>query len=88
VQIARVIGHVVASVKDPRLTGAKLLLLQPVAARGEAVDRPRVALDSVGAGAGEHVMFVRGTEAAYPFHPSEPPTDATIVGIVDRWNLE
>jgi ethanolamine utilization protein EutN len=88
VQVARVIGHVVSTVKDPSLAGSTLLLLQPVAARGEAVDRPLVALDSIGAGVGEHVIVVRGTEATYPFHPAEPPTDATVVGIVDRWDLE
>jgi microcompartment protein CcmK/EutM len=47
-----------------------------------------VALDSVGAGVGEHVFFVRGREAAYPFYPAEPPTDASIVGIVDHWDTE
>lgn len=87
-QVARVIGHVVSTVKDRSLSGTTLLLLQPVATGGEAVDRAIVAVDSVGAGVGEHVFFVRGTEAAYPFHPAEPSTDATVIGIVDRWDLE
>ncbi len=86
-QLARVIGDVVASVKDANLTGIKLLLLQPIAASGEASGRTLVALDSVGAGVGEHVFFVRGREAAYPFYPSEPPTDAAVIGIVDHWDL-
>ncbi|MBA3295302.1 MAG: EutN/CcmL family microcompartment protein [Acidobacteria bacterium] len=86
-QLARVIGDVVASVKDANLTGIKLLLLQPIAASGEASGRTLVALDSVGAGVGEHVFFVRGREAAYPFYPSEPPTDAAVIGIVDQWDL-
>ena len=47
-----------------------------------------MALDSVGAGVGEHVFFVRGREAAFPFYPAEPPTDAAIVGIVDHWDLD
>jgi microcompartment protein CcmK/EutM len=47
-----------------------------------------VALDSVGAGAGEHVFFVRGREAAFPFYPAERPTDAAIIGIVDHWDVE
>ena len=46
-----------------------------------------VALDSVGAGVGERVFFVRGREAAFPFYPAEPPTDASIVGIVDYWHV-
>jgi ethanolamine utilization protein EutN len=87
-QLARVMGEVVATMKDPNLTGCKILVLQPIAASGEAVGRTLVALDSVGAGVGEHVFFVRGREAAFPFYPAEPPTDAAIVGIVDHWNVE
>jgi ethanolamine utilization protein EutN len=87
-QLARVIGEVVSSMKDANLVGAKLLVLQPIAASGENAGRTLVALDSVGAGTGEHVFFVRGREAAFPFYPAEPPADATIVGIVDHWDLE
>ena len=87
-QLARVIGEVVATVKDANLVGAKLLVLQPIASSGEAAGRTLVALDSVGAGVGENVFFVRGREAAFPFYPSEPPTDAAIVGIVDQWDME
>ena len=86
-QLARVIGEVVATAKDPNLIGSKLLVLQPIAPSGEPAGRTLVALDSVGAGVGEHVFFVRGREAAFPFYPAEPPTDASIVGIVDRWDF-
>ena len=86
-QLARVIGEVVATVKDANLVGSKMLVLQPLAADGAAAGRTLVALDSVGAGVGENVFFVRGREAAFPFYPAEPPTDATIVGIVDHWNV-
>ena len=74
-QLAQVIGEVVATVKDPNLTGTKLLVLQPLAPDGSAAGRTLVALDSVGAGVGERVFFVRGREAAFPFYPAEPPTD-------------
>ena len=74
--------------KDAQLFGLKLLVLQPLSASGESTGRTLVALDSVGAGVGENVFFVRGREAAFPFYPAEPPTDATIVGIVDRWDCE
>ena len=87
-QLARVLGEVVSTMKDPNLAGLKLLVLQPLAASGDAVGRTLVALDSVGAGVGENVFFVRGREAAFPFYPVEPPADATIVGIVDHWDLE
>lgn len=83
-QVARVMGEVVATMKDPNLTGMKLLVLQPLSASGEASGRTLVALDSVGAGVGERVFFVRGREAAFPFYPSEPPTDASVIGIVDQ----
>jgi ethanolamine utilization protein EutN len=86
-QLAQVIGEVVATMKDANLIGTKLLILQPIAASGEASGRTLVALDSVGAGVGEHVFFVRGREAAFPFYPAEPPTDASIVGIVDYWDV-
>jgi len=86
--LARVIGEVVSSVKDPNLVGTKLLVLQPITTPGEDTGRTLVALDSVGAGVGEQGFFVRGREAAFPFYPAEPPTDASIVGIVDHWNVE
>ena len=87
-QLARVLGEVVSTMKDANLVGTKLLVVQPLAADGSSAGRTLVATDSVGAGVGEHVFFVRGREAAFPFYPSEPPTDATIVGIVDYWNTE
>lgn len=87
-QLARVIGDVVATIKDTNLTGHKLLLVQPITADNAPVGRPVVALDAVGAGVGEHVFFVRGREASFPFFPAEPPTDACVVGIVDHWDLE
>jgi len=86
-QLARVIGEVVATIKDDNLTGIKLMVLQPIAASGDPADRTLIALDSVGAGVGEHVFFVRGREAAFPFYPVEPPTDAAIIGIVDHWTV-
>jgi len=87
-QLARVIGEVVATHKDENLTGIKLLVVQPLSAERQPVGRPIVAVDSVGAGTGEHVFFVRGKEASFPFYPAEPPVDAGIVGIVDHWDLE
>jgi len=88
VHLARVLGEVVSVMKDANLTGLKMLVLQPLAASGEPAGRTLVALDSVGAGVGENVFFVRGREAAFPFYPAEPPADATVIGIVDHWDLE
>jgi len=86
-QLARVVGTVVATRKDPQLDGGKLLLLQPLTPEGTSTGRPLVAVDSAGAGVGEYVFFVRGREASYPFLPARVPTDAAIVGIVDSWSL-
>jgi ethanolamine utilization protein EutN len=86
-QLGQVIGHVVATRKDESLVGIKLLVVQPLTATRQPAGRPLVAVDSVGAGAGEDVFFVRGREASFPFHPVEPPVDASIVGIVDRWDI-
>ena len=86
-QIGRVIGDVVTTRKDPALSGLTLLIVQPLGPSREPQGRPIVAVDSVGAGVGEDVFFVRGKEASFPFHPTEVPTDAGIVGILDHWTL-
>jgi len=87
VQLAKVIGDVVITRKDENLAGITLLVLQPIAADGSNVGRTLVAVDAMGAGVGETVCFVRGKEASFPFYPTEVPTDAGIVGIVDHWDL-
>lgn len=87
-QVARVIGDIVATRKDDNLTGLKLLILQPLGADRQPAGRTLVAADAAGAGVGEIVFFVRGREASFPFHPVEAPVDAGIVGIVDRWDLD
>jgi microcompartment protein CcmK/EutM len=86
-QLARVVGDVVVTVKNPTMTGIKLMLLQPIDSTGAASGRTLVAVDAVGAGVGETVFFVRGKEASLPFHPIEVPADAGIVGIVDHWHI-
>ena len=87
-QLARVIGDVVATRKDENLVGIKLLVVQPLTPDHQPTGRPLVAVDAVGAGIGEEVFFVRGKEASFPFYPVEAPVDAGIVGIVDHWDLE
>src|SRR5262249_21127330 len=82
-QLARVIGNVVSTVKNTTLEGRKLLVIQALDGNLRQVGKPLVAIDSVGAGAGELVFWCRGKEASFPFEGSEVPTDCTIVGIVD-----
>jgi len=87
-QLGRIIGNVVCTIKNPSLEGKKLLLVQPLDRHGKDKGRPFVAIDSVGAGAGETIYWCRGREASFPFLPIEIPTEATIVGIVDTVNIQ
>jgi len=80
--LARVIGNVVATVKDPGLAGRKLLLIQPLTRDGEPKGHLMVGIDSIGAGFGEMVYSCRGREASLAF-TGEVPSDCSIVGIVD-----
>ena len=84
-QLARVVGTVVSTQKDVQLRGLKLLILQPLTPDRQIAGREVIGVDSVGAGVGEEVFFVRGREASFPFLPAEVPTDATIIGITDHW---
>ena len=87
-QLAIVVGDVVATRKDENLVGLKLLILQPLTPEREHAGRTLIAVDPMGAGVGEEVFFVRGREASFPFYPVEPPVDASVVGIVDHWDLD
>ena len=82
-QLARVIGTVVATIKNDSLAGRKLLVVQTVGRDLKPIGKPMVAVDSVGAGVGELVFWCRGKEASFPFKREDTPTDCTIVGIVD-----
>lgn len=82
-QLARVVGTVVSTIKNETLQGRKLMLVQTLNADLEPMGKPQIALDSVGAGVGELVFWCRGKEASFPFRRDSTPTDCTIVGIVD-----
>ena len=82
--LGKVTGRVWETRKDGSLEGQRLLFVQPHAFSGTPVGGRIVALDTVDAGVGDTVMYVSSTEATIPFKPQPTPTDATIVGIVDR----
>lgn len=82
-QLARVIGTVVSTVKNESLKGRKFLIVQNLSDKLEPKGKPLIALDAVGAGVGELVFWCRGKEASFPFKRDSTPTDCTIVGIVD-----
>ena len=84
--LAKVIGNVVSTQKNVRFLGSKLLLIQPYITReGKLVESGSsvVAVDSVGAGEGELVMFTQGSSARLTDTTKDLPVDAVIVGIVD-----
>lgn len=78
----KVLGSVVATRKDERLQGRKLLVVQPVDAAGAPVGQPLVAADTIGAGRGETVILVKSGDAARA--TGMAPCDAAIVGIIDQ----
>lgn len=84
--LARVIGTVVATRKDPRLEGKKLLICQPVELSGDAASAKAylVAVDTVSAGYRETVLVVQGSSARMSSGCTDTPVDAAIVGIVDH----
>jgi ethanolamine utilization protein EutN len=87
-QIGRVIGNVVATMKNSSLEGQRLLIVQPLTPDLKETGRQLVCTDSTGSGAGELIYWCRGKEASFPFHPAEVPTEATIVGIIDEIHLQ
>jgi ethanolamine utilization protein EutN len=88
VQIARVIGTVVATQKNRKLEGAKLLLVQPLTLEGEARGIALLAIDAVGAGVGERVLVViEGKAAGDALRRKAAAVDAAVIGIVDHVNV-
>ena len=86
--LGRVVGCVWSTVKDSRLDGHRLLVVQPLTATLKPTGKRLVCADWTGAGAGEVVYWTRAREASYPFLPAEVPVDSTIVGIVDSIHLK
>jgi ethanolamine utilization protein EutN len=85
---AKVIGTVWATRKDEHLRNFKLQFIQPLNAARQMAGDPIVAVDTVGAGPGETVIYITAREATIPLPVDMAPVDASIVGIVDRIDLE
>jgi len=84
-QLARVLGTVVATRKNRKLEGAKLLLVQPMSPDGQARGPALLTIDSVGAGVGETVLVVlEGKAAGDALRRKAAAVDAAIIGIVDE----
>ena len=87
-KLGRVIGTVVCTRKEPALEGKKLLVVQPISLSNEPMGKALVAVDTIGAGTGDTIIFVRGKESSFPMLPEIVPTDAGITGIVDHFDVE
>jgi microcompartment protein CcmK/EutM len=86
--LARVVGTVVATRKDPRLEGKKLLIVKPVSPEGKDEAGYLVAVDTVSAGFKERVLVVSGSSARMAEGCKDLPVDTAIVGIVDDVRLD
>lgn len=84
---AIVIGTIVATRKEEGLVGSKLLLTQPVNINKEPIGEPFIAVDTVGAGIGEFVMFSTGTASRNAANKPKSSIDAAIVGIIDNVDI-
>ncbi len=84
----RVVGSVWATIKSPQMVGQRMLVVQPLTPELQNTGKPLICTDSIGAGAGDLVYWVRGKEASFPFLPQEPPIDTTVVGIVDEVHVK
>ncbi|MFQ5569678.1 MAG: EutN/CcmL family microcompartment protein [Rhodothermales bacterium] len=82
--LGRVIGNIWATQKYASLEARRMLVVQPLTFTGEQAGAPLIALDTVDAGEGDVVIYSTASEAAIPFRPGLTPTDATIVGVVER----
>jgi microcompartment protein CcmK/EutM len=83
--LARVVGDVVATIKHPALQNRKLLLVQPLTGDGTPTGRPAIAVDSVDAGVGDHVLVVdEGNGAAQVLQRPRGPIRTVVVGVVDE----
>jgi microcompartment protein CcmK/EutM len=87
VLLGKVAGTLVASRKEERLEGLKLLVVRQLEVDGADTDSYVVAVDAVGAGVGEVVLYATGSSARQTVQTHERPCDAVIMAIVDQWEV-
>lgn len=86
--LGKVVGTVVATQKDPKLGEMKFLLVQQLDINAKPSGGYVVAVDAVGAGVGEVIMYCTGSSARQTVLTDKKPCDAVIMGIVDTWEVE
>lgn len=86
--IGKIVGTVVADQKDDKLVGTKLMVVRQLNLEGKESGAYVIAADSVGAGIGEVVLYASGSSARQTHSTEGKPIDATIMAIVDTWDVE
>jgi ethanolamine utilization protein EutN len=86
-RLGKVLGKVWATVKDPKLNNCTFYIMQPIDEDENPVGMPLVAVDTVSSREGDLVFWVGGAEATFPFADRQIPSDTTIVGLVDRLDV-
>jgi microcompartment protein CcmK/EutM len=87
-QIARVVGSAVSTIKDEKLHGRKLLIVREADAAGNPTGRPYVAVDTVDAGAGDLVLVAAGSSARQTAITKDTPVDSVIMAVIDSLEVE
>ncbi|MDL1895172.1 ethanolamine utilization protein EutN [Anaerolineae bacterium CFX7] len=82
--ICRVVGNVVSTIKDEKLTGKKILIVREATTENELVGKPLAAIDTVDAGIGDLVLIAQGSSARQTTSTKDTPTDAVIMAIIDE----
>jgi len=88
VNLAKVLGRVVATRKEESIEGLKLLVLGAAGPDGKLTGSTVVAVDAVGAGEGEYVLYASGSSARQTVMTDGKPVDAVIMAIVDSWDID
>ena len=87
-QIAYVIGSTIATIKDEKLRGRKLLIVQETDLEGKITGKPFIAVDTVDAGTGDLVVITEGSSARQTEFTQNVPVDAVIVAVIDSLEVD
>jgi microcompartment protein CcmK/EutM len=85
--LAKVLGTVVSTKKEESMKGLRFMLVQPVDAEAKPAGAPVVAVDAVGSGPGEYILYATGSSARQTVATDKRPCDAVIMAIVDNWEV-
>ena len=85
--LARVVGTVVSSQKEQSMEGLRFMVVEPVDVNGKPSGPHVIAIDAVGSGPGEYVLYATGSSARQTQVTDKKPCDAVIMAIVDQWEI-